>query len=134
MSEQTQDKPQNFLAQLTNYRAFWPVLALIIILVVNRIIDPEFFSVRMVEDGRLVGSLIVILNRSAPVLLLSIGMTLVIATKGIDLSVGAVIAICGAVAAVLVSTTDIPVPIIILISIGGGHSLWIMEWNTRRLF
>ena len=47
-------------------------------------------------------------------------MTLVIATKGIDLSVGAVIAICGAIAAVLISTTTIPPLLVIAISIGAG--------------
>ncbi len=47
-------------------------------------------------------------------------MSLVIATKGIDLSVGAIIAICGAVAAVLVSKTDTPPMIAIFISIGVG--------------
>ena len=47
-------------------------------------------------------------------------MTLVIATKGIDLSVGAVIAICGAIAAVLISTTTLPPLLVIAISIGAG--------------
>ncbi len=51
------------------------------------------------QNGRLYGSLIDVLNRGAPVALLAVGMTLVIATRGIDLSVGAVMAICGAVAA-----------------------------------
>ena len=46
------------------------------------------------QNGRLYGSLIDMLNRGAPVALLAIGMTLVIATAGIDLSVGAVMAIC----------------------------------------
>jgi len=60
--------------------------------------NPGFFDVA-VANGRLYGSLVDILNRGAPVALLAIGMTLVIATRGIDLSVGAVMAICGAVAA-----------------------------------
>lgn len=102
-----------------NRRALFPILALLLILLVNGLISPNFFSLRMV-DGRIVGSLIDILNRGAPTVLLAIGMTLVIATKGIDLSVGAVIAICGAVAAVLISTTDIPPLVVILISIGAG--------------
>ncbi|MGR3460493.1 MAG: ABC transporter permease [Roseovarius sp.] len=52
-----------------------------------------------VMDGRLVGPVMDILKRGAPVGLLAIGMTLVIATRGIDLSVGTVMAITGAVAA-----------------------------------
>ena len=47
------------------------------------------------RDGHLYGSLIDILNRGAPLMLVALGMTLVIATGGIDLSVGAVVAISG---------------------------------------
>lgn len=105
---------------ITRNRHFlFPILALILVLLGNRIISPTFFSFRMV-DGRLIGSLVDILNRGAPTVLLATGMTLVIATKGIDLSVGAVIAICGAIAAVLISTTTIPPLVVILISIGAG--------------
>lgn len=103
----------------SNRNALWPILALIIILLTNWLISPNFFSIRTVE-GRYLGSVIDILNRGAPVILLAIGMSLVIATKGIDLSVGAIIAICGAVAAVLVSKTDTPAILAIFISIGVG--------------
>ncbi|GAB4514820.1 MAG: ABC transporter permease [Anaerolineae bacterium] len=71
-------------------------------MIVNRIISPNFFEIRLV-NGRLVGSLINILDSSAPYALLAIGMTLVIATKGIDLSVGAVMAISAAVAVELIN-------------------------------
>jgi galactofuranose transport system permease protein len=113
-----------FSAGLKNWlqgsrRAVWPLIALLIILIVDRIISPKFFDISVV-DNHYFGSLIDILNRAAPVLLLSVGMSLVIATRGIDLSVGAVMAICGAVAAVLVNKTDLPVPVIILIAVGAG--------------
>ena len=74
------------------------LIALAAILALNFIMFPQFFHLEF-QNGRLYGSLIDVLNRGAPVALIAIGMTLVIATKGIDLSVGAVIAICGAVAA-----------------------------------
>lgn len=110
----------NFRQFLARNRHFvFPILALILVLLGNRIISPTFFTLRMV-DGRLIGSLIDILNRGAPTVLLATGMTLVIATKGIDLSVGAVIAICAAIAAVLISTTNIPPLLVIAISIGAG--------------
>lgn len=83
-------------------RLMWTALALLIILLVNLLISPTFFDVRVV-NGRLVGSLINILDSAAPYALLAIGMTLVIATKGIDLSVGAVMAICAAVAVELIN-------------------------------
>ncbi|MBB3658660.1 simple sugar transport system permease protein [Rhizobium sp. BK650] len=74
------------------------LIALLVVLLMNFSLFPQFLDV-IVQNGRLYGSIIDVLNRGAPVALLAIGMTLVIATKGIDLSVGAVIAICGAVAA-----------------------------------
>jgi ribose/xylose/arabinose/galactoside ABC-type transport system permease subunit len=102
-----------------NRQILFPLLALLLILIANRLISPNFFNVRTV-DGRHIGSLIDVLNRGAPTVLLAVGMTLVIATKGIDLSVGAVIAICGAIGAVLVTTTTIPPLLVIFISIGAG--------------
>lgn len=77
------------------------LIILAIVLTINFIVFPDFFRIEF-QNGRLFGSLIDVLNRGAPTALLCIGMTLVIATKGIDLSVGAVMAIAGATAASLV--------------------------------
>ena len=84
-------------------RGLAQILALIVILAVDRVVSPQFFDLRL-QDGRLFGSLIDVLNRGTPVALLSLGMVLVIATRGIDLSVGAVMAISGAIAASLADT------------------------------
>lgn len=84
-----------------NGRYLWPLLGLFLLLAINLAIAPEFFHIE-IQDGRLYGSVIDVLNRSAPVALLAIGMTLVIATGGIDLSVGATMAIAGAVCANLI--------------------------------
>ena len=115
-----------------NSRGLWTVVALILILIANRLISDNFFSIRLV-NGRLVGSLVNILDSSAPIALLAIGMTLVIATKGIDLSVGAVMAISAAVAVTLVKRHEngqedflyLPL-VVILIAIGVGAlcGLW----------
>ena len=43
----------------------------------------DFLSVRL-QDGHLYGSLIDILRNGAPTILIALGMTLVIATRGID--------------------------------------------------
>ncbi|WP_332644012.1 ABC transporter permease [Aeromicrobium sp.] len=85
------------MRNLTRHALFWPLFALGLLLVVNVIATPSFFSIR-VQDGHLYGSLIDILRNGAPTLLIALGMTLVIATRGIDLSVGAIVAISGAVA------------------------------------
>jgi len=70
-------------------RLLWPVLALVALLLLNLVFTPAFFSLRL-QDGHLYGSLVDILRNGAPTLLIALGMTLVIATRGIDLSVGAV--------------------------------------------
>ncbi|MCL6708845.1 ABC transporter permease [Pseudomonas sp. R2.Fl] len=94
------------------------LVALAIILLLNFIAFPSFFDIG-VQNGRFYGSLIDVLNRGAPVALLAVGMTLVIATKGIDLSVGAVIAISGAVAAASVASGQ-PLAVALAAAIGTG--------------
>ncbi|MBT9369626.1 ABC transporter permease [Rhizobium sp. CSW-27] len=74
------------------------LLALACILLLNWLVFPGFFTVTW-QDGRLFGSLIDVINRGAPVAILAVGMTAIIATRGVDLSVGAVMAVAGAVAA-----------------------------------
>nr|WP_245198275.1 ABC transporter permease [Jiella mangrovi] len=94
------------------------LVALFVILALNTAIAPGFLDIAF-ANGRFYGSLIDILNRGAPVALLAVGMTLVIATKGIDLSVGAVMAIAGAVAAALI-TSDHSLAATILATLGVG--------------
>ena len=86
-------------------RIVWPLAALGALLLFNLLFTGGFFRVE-IKNGHLFGSLIDILNRAAPVMLVSLGMTLVIATRGVDLSVGAVAAISGAVAALLITKGD----------------------------
>lgn len=98
--------------------------ALVCILLINTLVADNFFSIH-IQDGRLFGSTIDILNRCSPVALLAIGMTLVIATGGIDLSVGAVMAISGAVFASLADQGySIPVVIGVSILAGAACGLW----------
>jgi ribose/xylose/arabinose/galactoside ABC-type transport system permease subunit len=94
------DKPVNFSSSWSRLK--WPALALALVLVFNFFLTPGFFHLTF-RDGRVYGSLVDIVNRGAPVILLSLGMTLVIATGGVDLSVGAVMAIAGAIAGVLIT-------------------------------
>lgn len=80
---------------------FWPVTGLLLLLAFNLIFSPGFFHLE-IRDGHCYGTLVDILNQGSKVMLLAIGMTLVIATGGVDLSVGSVMAMAGAVAAMLV--------------------------------
>lgn len=94
------------------------LICLALILFFNWLSFPGFFDLR-VQDGRLFGSMIDVLNRGAPVAILAIGMTMVIATKGVDLSVGAVMAMAGATAATLV-VQGFPVPVVVTAALGVG--------------
>jgi simple sugar transport system permease protein len=78
-----------------------PVCALLVLLLLDAWLVPGFFRIEL-KDGHLYGAAVDILNRAAPLMLAALGMTLVIATRGIDISVGAVVALCGTVAAMLV--------------------------------
>jgi simple sugar transport system permease protein len=94
-------KPSVSLAQLIRHPLFQPLAALAVLLLADVIFVPGFFQLN-VRDGHLYGNLIDILNRAAPLMLTAVGMTLVIATRGIDISVGAIVAIAGSVAAALI--------------------------------
>ncbi len=129
------------LKRVRESRLFWPLVALALIFLFDAFYAPSFFKIRIL-DGHLYGNLIDVLNDGAPLVLVSIGMTLVIATGGVDLSVGAVIAISAAMGAVLINpalgnklisnevltanTTNTPLWIIILADLFAGTlcGLW----------
>src|SRR6266567_1174497 len=90
----------------------WPMAALALLLLYNLLFTEGFFHVEF-REGYLYGTLIDILNHGSKVILLSLGMALVIATSGVDLSVGAVMAIAGAVAAQLINRAGVPFPLVI---------------------
>ena len=72
-------------SRLAGHRLFWPALTLLLLLAVNAAFNPGFWQLQW-RDGHLYGSVIDILNRAAPLALVALGMTLVIATRGIDVA------------------------------------------------
>jgi len=106
-----QPKPSFKLRKVTESRLFFPLVAFALILLFDLIVIPGFFNIQ-VREGNLYGSLIDVLRNGSTISLLAIGMTLVIATGGVDLSVGAVMAIAASVAAVLMNpyvlATELP--------------------------
>jgi simple sugar transport system permease protein len=86
------------IQRLLSMPLFWPLAALLLLLLGNGLLNPGFL-VLQVRDGHLYGNLVDIVNRAAPLALVSMGMTLVIAVRGLDISVGAVLAIAATVAA-----------------------------------
>jgi len=140
MANQSNHKISLF-RRFRNSQLFWPLVALVIILAFDGIYAPGFFELGIV-DGHLYGNLIDVVNNGAPLILVAIGMTMVIATNGVDLSVGAVIAISAAMGAVLINpafgnelisneilTQNIsktPLPLIVLANLAAGTicGLW----------
>lgn len=121
------------LTHLTQHRLFLPLLALALILLANVLFSPEFFHLEF-KDGRLYGSLVDVLNRSAPTALLAIGMALVIATGGIDLSVGAVIAISGAICANLLNSGVDFLPLVIFAGLAAGLAAGTVNGSLVSIF
>ncbi len=129
------------LKRIRESRLFLPLGALALILIFDAFYAPSFFKIG-IQGDHLYGNLIDVVNNGAPLMLVAIGMTLVIATGGIDLSVGAVIAISAAMGAVLINpalgnrlitndiltrdATNTPLPIIILADLAAGTlcGLW----------
>jgi len=93
---------------ITSHQIFWPLVGLALLLLFNLIFTKDFFVLEM-KDGHLYGSLIDILNRGSVLMLLTIGMTLVIASGGIDISVGSIMAIASSSVAMLLSGTMLDV-------------------------
>jgi ribose/xylose/arabinose/galactoside ABC-type transport system permease subunit len=119
------------LTRAMRHQLVWPVLALVALLVVNVIANHGFLSIRM-QDGHLYGSLVDIVRNGAPVLLVALGMTLVIATRGIDLSVGAIAAISGAVACVYIagsSQESATATAVVAASLALGAAVLLGVWN-----
>lgn len=77
---------------------FWGIVAIVLLLAINTIRDPGYLAISVhPSTGNLAGNLIDILRASAPILMIAVGMALVVATRGIDLSVGSVMVVAGAV-------------------------------------
>ncbi|MDC0713717.1 ABC transporter permease [Stigmatella sp. ncwal1] len=136
-AQRGQTRDSSALRNLAKARIFWPLVTLALLLLFNLVTNPAFFSIT-VRDGHLYGSLIDILNRASPLMIIAMGLTLVIATHGIDISVGAVVAISGAVAATMIGgqlvleggmkdVTLYPLPAVIAVSLAVAMLLGM--WN-----
>ncbi|HJE50369.1 MAG TPA: ABC transporter permease [Tessaracoccus flavescens] len=97
----------SIVSRAVSHNLFWPIVALLALIAANTIRRPNFLSITIM-DGHLFGSLIDIMRSASPLLLVALGMTLVIATRGIDLSVGSMIAISGALALSYIQASPSP--------------------------
>jgi simple sugar transport system permease protein len=126
------------LSRLWEAKWFWPLATLVLLLLYNLFFTRGFFAVE-VKEGHLYGSLIDVLNRAVPVMLVSLGMTLVIATKGVDLSVGAIVSIAGALAAWIVTTkttnltTVVAAALVLSVLLGAWNGLLVSVFGVQPM-
>jgi ribose transport system permease protein len=73
--------------------------------------SPEFLSPRNLSNIAL---------QSAALIIVSLGMTLVILTEGIDLSLGAVLGLCGVVMGMLVVSGGVALPVAVVVALAIG--------------
>ena len=111
---------------------FWPLAALVLLIVANTVATSGKFLTLRIQDDHIYGPLVDILRNGSSLLLVALGMTLVIATRGIDLSVGAVVAIAGAVALTRIASSPNPGSVSTVLSAIGvalGLCLLLGVWN-----
>jgi galactofuranose transport system permease protein len=116
---------------MTRYRLLWPIVGLVALVLLTAAFEPGVLSVGL-RDGQLHGSLIDILRLAAPLLLVSLGMTLVVATGGIDLSVGSIVAITAAMAALRIQALedqDAVAGVLVAIAVALALALVLGLWN-----
>ena len=99
MADATKKEANPIVKKLLGSNLTWSILAFILLIVICTIFDHQFLSLQWNENtGGLAGPMITMLQESARYLMIATGMTLVISTAGIDLSVGSVMAVAGAAA------------------------------------
>jgi ribose transport system permease protein len=89
------------------------LIALIFLIVVVSFLNPNFFTVDNILN---------ILRQTSVNAIIAVGMTLVILTAGIDLSVGSVLALCGAFAASMIGM-EVPVMVAVPTALVAGAAL-----------
>jgi galactofuranose transport system permease protein len=115
----------------------WLLAGLALLAALNLASDPAFLKIS-VRDGHLYGVPIDILTQGARTMLVALGMTLVIATGGVDLSVGSVIAIAGAVCALLLNQgSHLAIALAAALGVGGlaggVNGVLVARWQVQPI-
>ena len=79
---------ENLVKKFTKSSLALPLIALALLLLFNALFVDNFFKIEIMQNGNLYGRPIDILYRASSLIILALGMTFVIATGGIDISVG----------------------------------------------
>jgi galactofuranose transport system permease protein len=115
----------------------WLLGGLALLIALNLFSNPGFLKLTL-QDGHLYGVPIDILTQGSRTMLVALGMTLVIATGGVDLSVGSVVAIAGAVCALLLGqgaslATTVGAAIGVGVIAGAINGLLVARWHIQPI-
>src|SRR5690606_41575788 len=102
-------QPASWHARLRSHHLFAPLLALALLVGIGTVMIPGFLHLSW-QDGHLGGFLTDILNRAAPLMLVSLGMLMVVAIRGTAISVGAAVATRAAATAPVTANGKAPSP------------------------
>ncbi|GEK07404.1 ABC transporter permease [Schleiferilactobacillus harbinensis] len=117
---------KQWVQAMMRHKEAWAVIGILIVLIFNLFFSPKFFRISF-NEGHLYGSMVDILNRGSSLVIVSLGMCLVIATRGVDISVGSVSAVGAMVAVFLLKSAGIPAVPAILCGLLAGLACGI--WN-----
>ena len=127
--KKAEQEKDSVVKKLLSSNLTWSVVALIVLIIICTISDHQFLSLSWNKNtGGLSGPLITMLQESARYLMIATGMTLVISTAGIDLSVGSVMAVAGAAAMQLLSNDPMVFARCML-----GHTGWLGRHLLRSV-
>ena len=118
---------------MSNYKILFGkyggLFALTILIVFNLFYTPYFATLQALSIN---------LTQVTPIILVGLGMTFVIATKGIDLSVGALMSIAGTLSAMILLKSLLPdhiylrIILAIVVPILITTWLWLFQWMVNK--
>lgn len=112
-------RPRRTAIDRTRQLPFWkkhinligPVGGIILICIVMAIFEPRFFRL---------ANLMIILQEASIYMVIGAALTIVITGAGIDLSIGAVVALSAVIMAMLIKDVNVPVVLAMLVAVGVG--------------
>jgi ribose transport system permease protein len=129
--------PKHRASALQFASRYGTIIALLALIVFNIIMTPNFLSWQTLNVN---------LTQVAAIVIVAIGMTLVIATGGIDLSVGSLMAISGALAPMIFLGTIVPIdnsgfavvlafilPVIVAMAFGAFNGLLVTRYAVQPI-
>jgi putative multiple sugar transport system permease protein len=106
-----------------NLRAYGMIIALVLIMILFQVLDVALQNQNFITAQNLTNAIL----QNSYILILAIGMMLVIVNGHIDLSVGSVLAFCGAVSAIALSHWDLPWYLAVAVAVGLGALIGVWQ-------